>query len=525
MSKELKKQIEKGKGSTVKVEARYTEMSSDRNRYLDSGQEYSRMTLPYILPEEKSPRGSSANQHGYSGTGAQAVNHLSNKLVMSLFPPQRSFFKLEFTEDAKAELAEGGYDPTTLSELLVVGERKARLHQEKIASRTAFTEAMKHLIISGNVLLQVMKGGKPLRSIPLDRYVVNRTLDGDLLEIIVFQEKEFYALPEGVKETLRLANKAPKDEKEQVKVFTYVYREGADAYIVAQVALDILLEDKQTVAKEDLPWIPLRWNSAYGEDYGRGLCEDHAGDLYVIELLSEAIAKGMVLMSDVKYLIRPGSVTDIDELAGSPTGEFLFGNIDDVGVLQLEKYADFKPISEVLSVYEQRIGMAFMMNSAIRRDAERVTAYELRLDAQELEVSLGGTYSLLAQTLQRPFAWLLLKEVGFPLEEETVVPGIITGLEALGRSGDLDKIHQFTELMQLPNTWPADILARTKMNIYAREVAAGLSMQLPWMMTDEEFEDEQQKQQEQQLQQTVTNEAAKAAPSVIENQIGDNNNA
>ena len=520
MSRSLQRKINEGKGTLVDIEGRYTTLSSTRNNYLDRGQAYSRMTLPFILPETK-PRSGDANQHGFSGIGAQAVNHLANKLVMSMFPPQASFFKLEFTEEAKSTLKEAGYDPTQLAELLVSAEKKARLFQEKISSRVALVEVMKHLIISGNVLLQVMPGDKPLRAIPLDRYVINRTLDGVLLELITVQEKEFMAYPENVQEALKVAKKAPKNANEMVKLYTYVYssENGEDLYDVVQSANGVLLNDKQTLKRDDLPWIPLRWNSAYGEDYGRGLCEDHAGDLYTVEFLSEAIAKGMVLMADVKYLVRPGSVTDIDELSSAPTGEYIFGNLDDIGVLQLEKYADFKPISEVLNEYKRRIGQAFMLNSAIRRDAERVTTYELRLDAQELETSLGGVYSLLAQTLQRPFAWLLLRRVGFPVPEEMVLPSILTGLEALGRAGDLDKIMQFTEMMQMPQSWPQQIQQRTKFDVYARQVAASLSMEMEWMMTDEEFQELQQAQQAQMQEQQLMQEASKAAPDVIKQQM------
>lgn len=520
MTTPLAKQIEGGVGAQVDVEGRYSSLASDRNNYLDRGQAYSRMTLPYVLPEVQ-PRSGDANQHGFSGIGAQAVNHLANKLVITMFPPQASFFKLEFTEEAKATLSQAGYEPTQLSELLVVAERKARNYQEKIASRVALVEVMKHLLISGNVLLHITPNGKPLRAIPLDRYVVSRTMDGDLLELITEQEKEFYALPPSVQETVKSMNKQPSKPNEKVKLYTYTYKssDAEETYEVIQVVCGTLLRDKQIIKQDDLPWIPLRWNSAYGEDYGRGLCEDHAGDLYVIELLSEAIAKGMILMADVKYLVRPGSVTDIDELVSSPTGEFIFGNVDDIGVLQLERYADFTPISNVLEEYKRRIGQAFMLNSAVRRDAERVTTYELRLDAQELETSLGGAYSLLAQTLQRPFAWLLLRRVGFPVPEEMVSPSILTGLEALGRSGDLDKIAQFTELMQQPNTWPESVQRRTKFDIYAREVAASLSMQTPWLMTDEEYAALQQQEQQAAQQQMLMQEASKAAPNVIEDQM------
>jgi hypothetical protein len=108
------------------------------------------------------------------------------------------------------------------------------------------------------------------------------------------------------------------------------------------------------------------------------------------------------------------------------------------------------------------------------------------------------------------------------LPKEDVIPQIVTGLAALGRTGDLDKIKQFTELMQLPQTWPPAVQERTKWDVYAREVAAGLSMKTPWMMSDEEWKAHQEaiakQQQQQAMMQAGTDMVGKAGPELI-NQV------
>ena len=43
------------------------------------------------------------------------------------------------------------------------------------------------------------------------------------------------------------------------------------------------------------------------------------------------------------------------------------------------------------------------MARSVQRDAERVTAAEVNLMAQELENSLGGIYSILTQEFQLPY--------------------------------------------------------------------------------------------------------------------------
>lgn len=44
--------------------------------------------------------------------------------------------------------------------------------------------------------------------------------------------------------------------------------------------------------------------------------------------------------------------------------------------------------------------MLSLLNSAVQRNGERVTAEEIRYVAGELEDTLGGVYSLLSQELQ-----------------------------------------------------------------------------------------------------------------------------
>ena len=43
--------VKGGVGTAVDFEGRYKALSSNRNQYLDAGREYSKLSLPYILPE------------------------------------------------------------------------------------------------------------------------------------------------------------------------------------------------------------------------------------------------------------------------------------------------------------------------------------------------------------------------------------------------------------------------------------------------------------------------------------------
>ena len=498
----------------------YTDMSTERAGYLTRGRDYARMTLPYILPETAN-RSGDANQHGFQGIGAQCANHLSNKATLTLFPPQKSFFKADLSEESKEALKSEGFSDTDLVSQLVKIEEKALKVQAKIGARVASTQAMKHLIIAGNVCLKLpVKGKGKMRAIPLSRYVCRRNAEDELIDFIVLEEKTLEAFPRKEQAAIRATQKGKNlKATDKVKLYTRASLQADGMYLVEQSADDIPVGETSRLKPEKLPWIVLRWNSADGESYGRGLVEDHAGDFYVMEFLSEAMAKGMALMADIKYLVKPGGITDINHLINSPAGEYVAGNLDDIGVLQLEKYADFTPIANALKDYERRIGQAFLLGSSNRRDAERVTAYELRLDANELETSHGGIYSALAETWQVPMAYLLLSTVNAGLGPNMISPSILTGLEALGRVGDLEKIHQFSEMMALPANWPEGVQKRIKWGDFSRTVSAAVSLETPWLMTDKEFTAAQQEETDATQGQTLLEGAAKGAPEIIKQQM------
>ena len=105
-------------------------------------------------------------------------------------------------------------------------------------------------------------------------------------------------------------------------------------------------------------------------------------------------------------------------------------------------------VHEAVNGIQERLSHAFLLNSSVIRSAERVTAEEIRMVAQELEATLGGLYSLLSQEFQMPVVNRLIakmtKQKRLPkLPKDLVKPTIVTGVEALGRGNDLAKLDMF----------------------------------------------------------------------------------
>ncbi|QHJ79512.1 MAG: hypothetical protein [Caudoviricetes sp.] len=507
----------KKKGNSI--ESQYVLMKGKRETVLSRAKELVKMTLPSLFTESDNTndQGQGYTQHGWQSLGAQGHNHLSNKLVMTWFPPQRSFFRLNFTDEVKKALYEAGVKETDLMQQLSSAEQRCKLYHEQIQGQLAWTAAAKHLIGSGNAMLYAPANDN-LVCYPLDRYVTKRAKSGRVLKMILEEEKALGEFEPEVQDLIKIKRQGCKDS-DSIPLYTCMKWDGRDKkYIITQEVVETQVGQEFRVTEENNPFIILVWERLYGENYGRGLLETIAGDLFVYQFLSKAIAKGCALMSEVKFLVRRGSATTPEQHAKAESGEYVYGDKDDVTVVQLEKYGDYQTVTQVMDIYARRIGQAFLMGSATRRDAERVTAVEVRQDAMELETSLGGTYSQIAASGQLPYARMLLKRTKFQLDSTDVMPIIVTGLEALGKAGELDKLAQFSEMMAVPNSWAPAAQDRIKWADFMVMIASNLNMETPWLMTEEEYAALQAQRQQQAQQQAMAEAAQKAAPQLAKGQ-------
>lgn len=498
----------------------YEKLEKKRAPFLQRARDYSRMTLPYVLPAEGTPVGE-ANKRGYQGIGAEAVNHLSNKIVQALFPVNEPFFRMGLDPEVEAEFS--AKKKMSTSELDVYFNTITDLcirQMGKLKLRPLLVQNEKHLIITGNGCLVFTDSG--VRQLGLDKYVVRRDPEGKILLVITKESVVFDELPKEVRAVYLARNPSKQEDKlkgKELPLYTGYYWEDGE-YEGLQSVDDILIFSNR-VPEEKLPIIINRWNTTSGEDYGRGLVEDHAGDLHVLNFLSEARARGAATMMDVKFLVKPGSLTDVDALNEAPTGEYVQGMEGDITVLQLEKYADSRLIESVMKEYMERIGRSFLMLQATIRDSERTTKYEVQRMANEMDLSMGGIYSSQAEELQRPIAIQLLDMVDPRLVNKDVVPVINTGLEALGRASELEKIYQYSEMMALPQSWPEALQQVMDWKSYSDIVASNLSLDTEgFYVAPSTVQQQGQQQQQQETMGVLGQSLASSLGSEIGKKIG-----
>ena len=166
----------------MKAISRYDRLSSDRSQFLHLARQAANLTLPYVIRgEEDYQKGARTLITPWQSVGAKGVVTLASKLMLALLPPQTSFFKLQ-VNDLKLPEELG---PEIKSELDLSMAKIERTIMESIAEsddRVVVHQALKHLVIAGNALIFMGKDG--LKLYPLNRYVIDRDGNGNVIEIV-----------------------------------------------------------------------------------------------------------------------------------------------------------------------------------------------------------------------------------------------------------------------------------------------------------------------------------------------------
>ena len=484
---------------------KYEQLVSLRSTYDREAKESSKLTIPSLIPETTTGTRPKIKTP-FQAVGSRGVNSLSNKLLMTLLPPSTAFFKLEVD---RTELAKEGQEglASEIDKGLRSYENVLMNEIEVSNDRVAMFEALKHLVVSGNVLLYLTDKG--LKVYPLSKFVCKRDEVGNVIEIFTKETINPRALPADFLEKIRQKeNYDAKTYEDDLDIYTCIKRYNDDV-IWHQECKGEMIPNTQGQSKEDVsPWIPLRFIRVDGEDYGRGYVEEYRGDLITLESLMQAIIEGAAASAKVLFLVNPNGITRASTIAKAPNGAIREGSAADISVMQVGKGSDFTVAQTIIQRIEARLEYAFMMARSVQRDAERVTAAEINLMAQELENSLGGIYSILTQEFQlrylkRRIHMMVRAGKVAKLDSNLVKPKIVTGLQGLGRGNDRNKLIEF--ITTVAQALGPDVM-RQYVNVdeAIKRLATSIGIDTANLVKDaEQIQEEMQQAQQQQLIQSL----------------------
>lgn len=429
---------------------RYAELQPDREPYVNRARDLAKLTIPSTFPQAGTT-GSEKFDPPYQGIGARGVNNLAAKLLLSLLPPGTPPFRLSLEDDALAQ-AKASDAQEDAEKALSEAERRVVNRMEQRGIRPTIYRMFKRLIIGGNDLLYVDKKGS-VRSFRLDQYVVVRNERGEPVEIVTVEKLHRSSLPDVLRQLvndvgMEVGTQVQSEtDQNRVDLYTHVKIDENRNTTVYQECLGKIVPESEGAYSGYCPWLPLRWEKVDGEHYGRSHCEEYWGDLLSFDSLSASVIDLAAIAAKVIFFTPEGSLLTPQKLANAKSGAVMRGNGNEVTRLQVDKLADMQVAASTAERIEMRLAQAFLLTQSIQRQAERVTAEEIRLLANELEQGLGGAYSVLAQEFLYPLAKTYLKQMErsgeLPSLDKIATPKITTGFEGLGRTTDLQKLDMF----------------------------------------------------------------------------------
>lgn len=488
------------------------QMTSGRGTMLDRKQRLAEMTIPSALPDSNYNGQTDALTNGASSLGAQGATNIINKLMLAMFAPGISFLRLDLEAAAKQKFLEqlNLQDDSLLTDVLANGEREAMKTLEQSGSRPHIYEGLAHLAVVGDVLMD-LSDTSVISFISVRDYAVKRNRKGKVLRLVFCEKVRVMDLEDEAKTEYTRAQPECRYDDE-VTIYTVV------KWVKGMYRSTVWIEDVQLSTRhsgkwseENMPYRALTWRLPVGQDYGVSLAEDYANDLVIHDAVSESLADGAVLASQFRWACNPGGMTDPSVVEQGANGSVVPASKGDLSLIFANIGTQLSSVSSVEELYSRRLGRGFLMNTAVTRNAERVTVEEMRIQANELEGSLGGVYSRLAIDMQGPIARWALRRANIAIKGTKIQPTIITGLDALSRSADLERLLGFLSDVSNLSSLPPEIRMRLNEGPILSDMAAGRGVDRgKYVASEEVYQQRLQQQAEQQMEQQAVQTGVEA---------------
>jgi len=495
---------------------RFRTLDGRRQYRIDLARKCASLTIPSVLP----PRGwteDTALPQPYSSIASRGVTAMASRMLSALMPLNDTpFFKFALKTGAEAT-----------PEIKTYLETLSYQVYNKIVShnlRETIFQALQHLIIVGDVLT-IMDDDFSFKNLRCDQYTVQRNVHGKVIELIHLEYIPIDPLDESVDQ----AGSSSLEYRHGYKTLycQYILDEDGSGWYGRKEDEDgeVVMEGEYKV----LPLIPLRWYGIIGENYGRSHCEDILGDLTSLENYTQAHIEGMAAASTFWIGVDPGGLTEIDDIASANNGTFVPARQTDVFCISPANTLNPQIASTQGAVQEMRteVAEAFLMTRGALPTGDRVTATAVRMIGSELETVLGGAFSSIARDLMEPIvkrAVFIMLDTGdidermteqFYDKDGTLNIEIVTGLQALSKDSDLQKLMQMGEMVR---NLPPQALQTFRWDAYSKALISSLGFDpRMWVKSEEEIMQEQQMAQQQTMQAQMQQQAGSAITNGVVN--------
>lgn len=466
------------------------------------------LNLEVIMPDE-----------GSTDLPNSAVENFTAKLQRTLFPDNRAFFAFDFPEEM---VIKAKVDKTQMTRNLdtAVQDVLNTLRVKKLYG--VLPSVFENCTVIGNGLLFMGLTKKaPIQFISPADFVWRRTANGYVKELII---REVIALEDITDPKLRAViesdmaidlsryktsentlTMAPR----AVQKYTYVYFDDNGKQTISQyvgkykVGKDITRSAKEPIFLPLAPDLPIK------SQYGVGKVKGAISSIMQIRSASKAWARQNSLIADMKIRVAPSAANAIKAMAKQRTSNHVvLQDQNDMGLMNWSN-VNMQSVDMSYQTAKQDLARVFLMEGGTTRNAERVTAEEIRRNAEELNAANSNLLSAYEEQLQLKLVQYcmyhldIVNEDGDKLKDqlEELDIKILTGTEAIGRVSVSDNISVMLQEAALVGQIPEHILRHYKVNNILTMQAQGRGLPTPEIVkSKEELQEEMQAAQDAQAQ-------------------------
>lgn len=476
----------------------FTELKASRSSWEDNWELCAKYTMPQMYLED-SVRESGVEPEDLvigDSIGYEALNNFISQILKIAFPAQGAFFRVTKKKGNTPNfdaLPKNKHDAIfrRLEDESMTALYKKGLHAQK-------TMLLGTMLCLGDVVYKVPKAkGEKIQVYDLNDVVLKRRRNGDITDIIICEGIEFKHLPEFARVILQTKGKRKYSMDDIVKFYTHVRLNEHGKKTVAHSVDDISLDTPVNFTPTELCEYQVgSLTLKRGSNYAIGVVQQYLPDIHKANVYADTATDTAVVGSLVNWAISPKANIRPDEFADREQGQPFGVNPADIQPIQANVGQHLQITQLMYNEIVQKLSRVFLLPNAIQRDAERVTAQEIRMISQRLEETHNGLKAMIAENLQRPLAHLGLDSID---DEELnkykgeVEISVVTAMEAQSRSMELDNMMASLGDTTVLNSVPPQVQDRIKLpEVLSTIFNSRNTNSDTFVKTEDEFQAEQQ---------------------------------
>lgn len=512
------------------LKAQFGAADGERTSFLVRARECARLTHPSILP----PIGTiQANElpSSYQGLAGDGLSNVVSKLMFTVFQPP--WYRFRASAKMRSDPGITQADIEEFKTYLYARELLIQAQFETTKLSTKFRTSFEHTLAVGNsaTLCGGEDGDYWYQNFRLDNYVQRLSSGGKLLWGITREQKDPTELSDVDISKAGLGSREELEEKEGDERNQELYTKWTrridgekTTWLIQQEMNDKIIRESEESVN---PYLTLGYVQLSGENWARGFVEEKLPWLRTFDTHHRSLLDWGTAISKLLMFVDPSQSFGVTpkDLSG-PSGQILLGRVKDgivqgVAFLTSKMSADVSVLRQMTFDIGSLLGKQFLLETEAQRQAERVTATEVMRVAKQLEGALGAIYAEIASDIQRP----LLDRMIYQMERDMRLPPIperlkgavdveiLTGLEALGRQVELEKV---VGALQLISTMPA-IIDRISPERLMKVIFRGYNIDMEELAkTADEMEEEEIARQAREFQAAAAQQAIETTGAVVQ---------